>query len=112
MSFICEGIGNELAWALESNPISNADKQQRDISITNSTSNGTLLSVLTVPALPINNGIRFSCTLFNDSDNSHTSSDSAYLTVIGKIMTAIDMVYSLSIRYHTSRKPHLILEHY
>ena len=62
MNFYCQGTGDTIAWILDGGSITDTIKQQREIFI-NSTSNGTLTSMLTIRALPINNGISVGCRI-------------------------------------------------
>ena len=63
VNFYCQGTGDTISWILDGGSITDTIKQQREISI-NSTSNGvTLTSILTIRALPINNGISVGCRI-------------------------------------------------
>lgn len=60
--FHCNGTGNQLSWLLNGKPITEADAQNVTVSFTNVTDvNGTLLSDLTIIALPSDDGIDIGC---------------------------------------------------
>lgn len=60
--FHCNGTGNELSWLLNGEVITKADTQNVTVSFTNATDvNGTLLSDLTIIALPSDDGINIGC---------------------------------------------------
>ena len=66
VNFICKGIGDILEWAVQGNSLTNAIKEYREISVTtNNTLVGVWSSVLTIRALPINNGISIACTVIS-----------------------------------------------
>ena len=70
-NFTCEGIGNELKWTVGGNLLTDPSNQDREISVTtNNISVDVLSSVLTIRALPINDGIAVQCSLisFNPLD--------------------------------------------
>ena len=65
-NFTCEGIGDVLEWSIQGNPLTDPSNQDREISVTtNNVSVGTLSSVLTIRALPINDGITIQCTVIS-----------------------------------------------
>ena len=70
-NFICKGIGDTLVWAVQGNSLTDVIKEYREISVTtNNTSVDVWSSVLTIRALPINNGISIGCNVisFNPPD--------------------------------------------
>ena len=70
-NFTCEGTGDILKWTVGSNLLTDPSNQDREISvITNNISVDVWSSVLTIRALPINNGITVECNLisFNPYD--------------------------------------------
>ena len=65
VNFSCEGIGDKQFWTVEGDRLTDSIKQYREISVTtNNTSVDVLSSVLTIRALPINDGIDIGCNLF------------------------------------------------
>ena len=86
-NFTCEGIGTELSWTVQGNSLSNLIKQYREISVTtNNISVGMWSSVLTIRALPINDGISVGCIVFGQ--NFNFVAKGATLTVKGlKLIT-------------------------
>ena len=84
-NFTCEGIGNVLSWTVGGNSLTDPSNQDREISVTtNNTSVDVWSSVLTIRALPINDGIIVLCTVI-----SHNPFDlkekGAPLTIKGKL---------------------------
>ena len=68
-NFTCEGIGDVLLWTVEDSSLGNPSNQHREISVT-TTSNvslGILSSVLTIRALPINDGISVGCLVASNN---------------------------------------------
>ena len=72
VNFTCDGTGNTLIWTINDHSLTNGIKQYREISITttNNISVGVLSSVLTIRALPINDGIHVGCLVFGESFDS------------------------------------------
>ena len=69
-NFTCVGIGDTLSWTVGGNILTDSSNQDRDISVTtNNISVGVWSSVLTIRALPINDGISIACTVI--SSNPH-----------------------------------------
>ena len=65
-NFTCEGTGKVLYWAVEGNKLTDPSNQDREISVTiNNISVDVWSSVLTIRALPINDGISVQCTVVN-----------------------------------------------
>ena len=63
-NFTCEGIGNVLSWSVEGNSVTDLSNQDREISVTtNNISVDVWSSVLTIRALPINDGITVQCNV-------------------------------------------------
>ena len=84
-NFTCEGTGIELIWTVQGNSLTDPSNQDREISVTtNNISVGVWSSVLTIRALPINDGISIRCTIFsfNPFDIKHRG---ATLTIKGKL---------------------------
>ena len=83
VNFTCEGIGDVLGWSVEGNSLSYPSIQDREISVTtNNISVYVWSSVLTIRALPINDGISVGCGLTSISPLGHVSKG-ATLTVKG-----------------------------
>ena len=81
-TFTCEGTGNTSHWLVQSAPLNRTVRQERNITFTNPGGPGNLSSILTAPALPINDGISIGCFIVSNS-NVHAFSSSATLTVRG-----------------------------
>ena len=68
VDFPCQGIGDVLKWTVQGNLLTDASNQDREISvITNNISVSVWSSVLTIKALPINDGISVGCTVISFS---------------------------------------------
>ena len=81
-NFTCEGIGTELSWTVQGNSLNNSIKKYREISVTtNNISVDVWSSVLTIRALPINDGISVGCIVFGQ--NFDFVAKGAILTVKG-----------------------------
>ena len=81
-NFTCEGIGTELSWTVQGNSLSYQIKQYREISVTtNNISVDVWSSVLTIRALPINDGVSIGCIVFGQNFDFVAKGDS--LTVKG-----------------------------
>ena len=64
--FTCDGIGDVLIWSVGGNELTDSNNQDREISVTtNNISVDVWSSVLTIRALPINDGIRIQCTVIS-----------------------------------------------
>ena len=60
------GIGDLLSWTVHGNSVSDPSNQDREISVTtNNISVDVWSSVLTIRALPINDGITVQCTVIS-----------------------------------------------
>ena len=82
-NFNCEGTGDILLWTVHSNSPTDPSNQDREISVTtNNTSFDVWSSVLTIRALPINDGISIGCTVItlNPYDKKPIG---AFLTIEG-----------------------------
>ena len=61
-NFTCEGTGDILSWTVGGNQLTDPNNQDREISVTtNNISVDVWSSVLTIRALPINDGISVGC---------------------------------------------------
>ena len=81
-NFTCEGIGTKLSWTVESHILTDPNNQNREISVTtNNISVDVWSSVLTIRALPINNGIAIGCIVFGQ--NSNPVAEGGTLTIKG-----------------------------
>ena len=64
-NFTCEGTGDSLLWTVRGDKLNDTIKQNREISVTtNNISVDMWSSVLTIRALPINDGITVGCNVF------------------------------------------------
>lgn len=59
--FECEARGDFLVWVVNTVALTDDVKEEREIVVTDTSSNGTQHSVLTIIALPINDGIDIGC---------------------------------------------------
>ena len=82
-NFTCVGTGDSLTWTVEGDSLTDPIKQYREISVTtaNNISLDVWSSVLTIRALPINNGISIGCNVVSQTIN--VISKGATLTVKG-----------------------------
>ena len=65
VNFTCEGIGKNLSWIVNDSSPDSTVKEERQIIITNlNPTSGNLSSVLTITALPVNDGTRIGCIIF------------------------------------------------
>ena len=83
-NFTCEATGDLLKWFVHGHSLADPSNQDREISVTtNDISVGVWSSVLTIRALPINDGISIGCAVisFNPCDFREKG---AILTVKGK----------------------------
>ena len=65
-NFTCEGIGDILSWTVGGNLLTDPSNQDREISVTtNNISVDVWSSVLTIKALPINDGIAVQCSVIS-----------------------------------------------
>ena len=68
MNFTCEGTGNVLTWTVHGNSLTDPSNQDREISVTtNNISVDVWSSVLTIRALPINDGIHVGCIVIDQN---------------------------------------------
>ena len=63
VTFTCEAQGDFLVWLVNTVTLTDATKLEREIIVTDTSSNGTQHSVLTITALPINDGIEIGCII-------------------------------------------------
>ena len=84
MNFTCVGTGNAyvLEWTVQGHSLTDPSNQDREILVTNNNiSVGVLSSVLTIRALPINDGIIVGCIVVDK--NLDAESKGATLEVKG-----------------------------
>ena len=68
VNFTCEGTGSDLFWTAQNNLLTDPSNQYREISVTtNNISVDVWSSVLTIRALPINDGIDVECTIIDQN---------------------------------------------
>ena len=89
-NFTCEGNGDTLTWTVNNSPLDDTISQQRNITTTNT---GDLSSVLSVIALPINDGIEIGCIITSFSPFEVAASE-AILTIRGQC-NLFAVVYTL-----------------
>ena len=83
-NFTCEGIGDVLEWSIQGFSVTDLSNQDREISVTtNNISVDVWSSVLTIRALPINDGITIQCTVISFNPYGFKPMG-AMLTVKGK----------------------------
>ena len=69
-NFTCQGTGVKLSWSIDGHSLTNAIKKYREISVTtNNISVDVWSSVLTIRALPINDGIDIGCNVIGQNIN-------------------------------------------
>ena len=84
-NFSCDATGNVLSWSVGDNPLTDPSNQDREISVTtNNISVDVWSSLLTIRALPINDGISVGCTVVSFIPSGFTQKG-ATLTVEGII---------------------------
>ena len=85
VNFTCEGMGSRLSWSVRGNLLTDPSNQGREISVTtNNISVDVWSSVLTIRALPINDGISVQCTVLDQ--NLDFAFKGATLTIEGKLV--------------------------
>ena len=63
-TFTCEGTGDRLNWWIQANVLTDSVAQQKEITVTTTnTSNTNFSSVLTVKAIPDNDGLGIGCQI-------------------------------------------------
>ena len=80
-NFTCEGNGDTLTWTVNSLALNATIRQQRNITATNT---GDLSSVLSVIALPINDGIEIGCIIASFNPFPQVAASEATLTIRGQ----------------------------
>ena len=81
--FTCEAIGDKLKWTVHGISTNDPSNQDREISVTtNNISVDVWSSVLTIRALPINDGMSISCTVISFISHGYEKRG-ATLTVLG-----------------------------
>ena len=82
VNYTCVGTGSTLFWTVEGHSLTDPSNQDREISVTtNNISVDVWSSVLTIRALPINDGISVGCNVLDQ--NFDFDSKGAVLTVQG-----------------------------
>ena len=81
-NFTCEGTGVALIWIVQGNSLTDPSNQDREISVTtNNISVDVWSSVVTIRALPINDGMSIGCIVLGPTPNFVTKG--ATLTIKG-----------------------------
>ena len=67
-NYTCVGTGSTLFWTVEGHSLTDSSNQDREISVTtNNISVDVWSSVLTIRALPINDGISIGCNVLDEN---------------------------------------------
>ena len=83
-NFTCEATGDLFTWSVGGNSLTDPSNQDREISVTtNNISVDVWSSVLTIRALPFNNGISIGCNVISFNP-FHAESRGAALIIKGK----------------------------
>ena len=83
VNFTCEGTGDGLLWTVGGSSLTDSIKQYREISVTtNNISVDVWSSVLTIRALPINDGIGIQCSVIS-FDSLNLQQEGVTLTIKG-----------------------------
>ena len=92
-TFTCEGTGDRLSWWVHSAVLTDSIAQQRQITVTTTNTNTNFSSVLTVNAIPINEGLGIGCEVITFIPFERVIA-SSNLTIRGwyKIMHAFNIV--------------------
>ena len=90
-NFTCEGNGDTLTWTVNNSPLDDTISQERNITTTNT---GDLSSVLSVVALPINDGIEIGCIITSFSPFEVAASE-ATLSIRGQYNFTCCSIHSL-----------------
>ena len=83
--FTCEGTGDQLNWIVQSTILTDSIKQKRNITVSysNSSSRANLSLVLSVNALPLNDGLNIGCQLISLSPFDQIFSSTSTLIIEG-----------------------------
>ena len=86
-AFICEGIGDQLNWIVQSTILTDSIKQKRNITVSYSNTSSSLSLVLSaqlsVYALPMNDGLNIGCQIIISSPFEQLFSNTSILTIEG-----------------------------
>ena len=99
MNFTCEGTGVALSWTVQGDSVTDPSNQDREISVTtNNISVDVWSSVLTIKALPVNDGITVQCTVisYNPLDLKQKG---ATLIVKGKLNKIIEKITYFTVKH-------------
>ena len=85
VNFTCEGMRITLTWTVQGNSLTDPSNQDREISVTtNNISVDVWSSVLTIRALPINDGITNQCTVISQN-SSDVKTKGNTLSITGQL---------------------------
>ena len=83
VNFTCEGTGEHLLWRVQTVILTESIKKQRDITVTDFEVSGNLSSLLTITALPINNGVNIACHIYTFEPSFQQDLSGGTLTIRG-----------------------------
>ncbi|XP_019857005.1 PREDICTED: uncharacterized protein LOC109585381 [Amphimedon queenslandica] len=97
VNFACEGSGEQLFWRVQAVILTDSIKIQRDITVTDFEVSGNLSSLLTITALPINNGINIACHIYSFEPSFQQDLSGGTLTIRG-VSTVEDIQWSIALQ--------------
>ena len=107
VNFTCESVENIFHWTVQGHSLTDPSNEDKEISVTttNNISVDVWSSILTIRALPTNDGIIvIGCNVI--TKNFDIIPKGATLTVLGLFLYCLSSsLFQYNDRYHTSRKP-------